>query len=123
MTSRMPYGGNDPSQIWKVWDAFGIQESEMIGYWSARCPVKTDRPDVLATVYAGKGKALISIGSWAPEDVSVRLSTDWRSLDIDPDGATLTAPEMGGFQHAARFDPAAPIPVPKGKGWLLILSQ
>jgi hypothetical protein len=123
MTSRMPYGGNDPSQIWKVWDSFGIQESEMIGYWSARCPVKTDRPDVLATVYAREGKALISIGSWAPEDVSVRLNIDWGALGIDPAGAVLTAPEMSGFQHAARFEPAAPIPVPKGKGWLLILSQ
>jgi hypothetical protein len=123
MTSRMPYGGNDPSQIWKVWDSFGIQASEMIGYWSARCPVKTDRSDVLVTVYAGKGKALISIGSWAPQDISVSLSIDWGALGIDPAGAMLTAPEVSGFQRAARFKPGAPIPVPKGKGWLLALSQ
>lgn len=122
MTARMPYGGNDPSPIWKVWDSFGIQESEMIGYWSPRCPVKTDRSDVLATAYVRGEKALISIGSWASEDVSVTLSIDWFSLGIDPASVTLTAPEMRGFQQAARFEPAAPIPVPKGKGWLLLLS-
>ena len=123
MTSRMPYDGNDPSHIWKVWDDFGIQGSDMIGYWSPRCPVKTDHKDVLATAYVKRGKALISLASWAPEDVAVRLTIDWRALGIDPAGAALTAPEVSGFQPAARFDPNAPIPVPKGKGWLLEIGD
>ena len=122
MTSRMPYDGNDPSGIWKVWDDFEIQESDMIGYWSPRCPVKTDHKDVLATAYVKQGKTLISIASWAPEDAAVRLAIDWRAVGIDPAKAALTAPEVSGFQPAARFSPDDPIPVPKGKGWLLLLS-
>lgn len=122
MTSRMPYDGNDPAPIWKVWDDFGIQESDMIGYWSPRRPVRTDRKDVLATAYGKPGRTLISIASWAPEDVDVRLTVDWRALGIDPSKAALIAPQVKGFQDAALFTPDAPIPVPKGKGWLLILG-
>jgi hypothetical protein len=122
MTSRMPYGGNDPSPTWKVWDEFRIQESDMIGYWSPRCPVKTDHKDVLATAYVKRGTTLISLASWAQGDADIRLSVDWRALGIDPAKAKLTAPAMEGFQPAAQFKPTDPIPVPKGKGWLLIVS-
>jgi hypothetical protein len=122
MTSRMPYDGNDPSPIWKVWDDFRIQESDMIGYWSSRCPVKTNNKDVLATAYVGKERTLVSIASWAQDDVSVQLSMDWRMLGIDPARAILAAPEVNGFQPAAKFKPGDSIAIPKGKGWLLIIS-
>ena len=122
MTSRMSYQGNDPSPLWKVWDDFRIQDSEMYGYWSSRCPVRTDNPKVLATVYVGSNKTLVSLASWAAEDVQVRLSVNWRALGIDPTRAVLTAPAVAEFQSAARFSPNDPIPVPKGKGWLLIIA-
>lgn len=123
MTCRMPYDGNDPSPVWKVWDDFRIQDSEMIGYWSQRCPVKTGNKDVLATAYVQQGrKTLVSIASWAASDVNVRLSIDWGALGIDPKQAVLSAPEVKDFQPAARFGPDDPIPVPKGKGWLLIVA-
>jgi len=111
MTNRMPYDSNDPSPIWKARDDFGIQTSDMIGYWSPRCPVKTDNKDVLATAYVGRGKTLVAIGSWAQSDVNVRLSIDWRALGIDPAKAILTAPEVRDFQPASRFSPNDPIPV------------
>ncbi len=123
MTSRIPYDGNDPSPVWKVWDEFKIQESDMIGYWSPRCPVKTGNKDVMATAFVKRGKALISVASWAPEDVDIRLTFDWNALGIDPGKATLSAPEVKDFQPTAKFDPNGPVPVPKGKGWLLIISE
>jgi len=46
--------GGDPRNIWKVWDSFGIQDSTMIGYWAKTCPVKTNDPNVLATVYKNR---------------------------------------------------------------------
>lgn len=122
MTCRMPYDHNDPSPIWKVWDEFGIQESAMIGYWSPRCPVTTGRQDVLATAYTRKGKTLISLASWSPEDVSVQLTCDWSALGLDPSRAVFRAPQVRNFQEAARFRPGDPIPVAQGKGWLLILE-
>jgi hypothetical protein len=123
MTSRMPYGGNDPSPVWKVWDEFRIQDSDMIGYWSPRCPVATDNKDVLATAFVQQAKkTLVAVASWAAEDVSVRLSIDWKALGIDPAVARIDAPEVKDFQGAARFNPEDPIPVPKGKGWMLVIA-
>jgi hypothetical protein len=122
MTNRMPYQGNDPSPIWKAWDEFQIQDREMIGYWSPRCPVRLDRKDVVATAYVGSKTCLIALASWADSDAEVRLSLDWAALGMDRDHAKLSAPPIAGFQPAAEFDPQSPIPVPRGKGWLLLLG-
>ena len=56
MTSRLPWAG-DSRPIWNVWEDFGIQESEMIGYLSPSCSIKTDSVEILATVYVQKSAA------------------------------------------------------------------
>ncbi|WP_236673006.1 glycoside hydrolase domain-containing protein [Flavobacterium tagetis] len=123
MTNRLPWSdGADPRNIWKVWDSFGIKGSEMIGYWSENCPVKTNSDKVLATVYKKNGTALISIASWADADVNVKLNIDWKKLGINPAKATITAPEVTNFQPAKTFTAKDEITVPKGKGWLLIVK-
>ncbi|WP_286968877.1 glycoside hydrolase domain-containing protein [Flavobacterium sp. UBA4854] len=123
MTNRLPWSdGADPRNIWKVWDSFGIKGSEMIGYWSENCPVKTNNDKVLATVYKKNGTALISIASWADADVNVKLNIDWKKLGINPAKATITAPEVTNFQPAKTFTAKDEITVPKGKGWLLIVK-
>jgi hypothetical protein len=122
MTNRLPWSGQDPSRLWKVWDEFGIGEARMIGYWSAECPVRAGHPDVLATAYVRKGKVLISVASWAPDPVKCRLEIDWKSLGIDGSRARLRAPAILGFQPEAGFAPEEPVPVEPGKGWLLILE-
>lgn len=123
MTNRLPWSdGADPRNIWKVWDSFGIKGSEMIGYWSENCPVKTNNDKVLATVYKKNGTALISIASWADTDVNVKLNIDWKKLGINPAKATITAPEVTNFQSAKTFTVKDEIPVSKGKGWLLIVK-
>ncbi|MDQ8012591.1 MAG: DUF6067 family protein [Flavobacterium nitrogenifigens] len=123
MTNRLPWSdGADPRNIWKVWDSFGIKGSEMIGYWSENCPIKTNNDKVLATVYKKNGTALISIASWADADVNVKLNIDWKKLGINPAKATITAPEVTNFQSAKTFTAKDEITVPKGKGWLLIVK-
>lgn len=123
MTNRMPWSDNaDPRPIWKTWNDFGIKGSEMIGYWSENCPVKTTNDKVLATVYKKNGTALISIASWADDDVKVKLNIDWKKLGIDSTKATITAQEISNFQPAQTFSITDEIPVSKGKGWLLIIK-
>ncbi|HTR31356.1 MAG TPA: glycoside hydrolase domain-containing protein [Puia sp.] len=122
MTNRMPWTENaDPRPIWNVWDHFGMQGTKMAGYWSPSCPVKTDNPSVLATVYIKKGAALVAIASWANQDTTVKLQINWGSLGIDPAAAKIDAPEVANFQPARTFTPQEAIPVQKGKGWLLII--
>jgi len=123
MTNRLPWAG-DPTPIWKAWDDFGIKESRMIGCWSPHCPVKTDHKDILATAYVKKGeKTMAAIASWAKEDVKCKISIDWKFLGLDAKKARLTAPAVKDFQPAAVFNPYADIPIPRGKGWLLIIDN
>jgi hypothetical protein len=120
MTNRLPWSG-DPRPIWKEWDNFGIQDTKMIGWWVPNPPVTTDRSDVLVTTYAGNGKALLSVASWAPDTVSVKLKVDWKALGLDSSRASITAPAIDSFQIARSFKPGEPVPVAPARGWLLEL--
>jgi hypothetical protein len=120
MTTRLGWSG-DPRPLWQYFDAFGIRDTALVGYWDSACPVKTDGPDVPATVYKGDGKALIALASWSKVPQSVRLQFDATALGFDPGDSLLTAPHIRGYQDAHKFDPADPIPVAPGKGWLLEL--
>ncbi|MFC2097962.1 glycoside hydrolase domain-containing protein [Bacteroidota bacterium] len=122
MTARLPWSGN-PKPVWKIWDDFGIEDSKMIGYWSENCPVTTNRKDVLATVYIKSNKVLISLGSWADNDVDVRLNINWTKLGIDPANVKFYAPEVENFQEETEYGLNSKIFISKGKGKLLILSN
>ncbi|MEO8138738.1 MAG: glycoside hydrolase domain-containing protein [Gemmatimonadota bacterium] len=122
MTNRLPWAG-DPRPIWREWDAFGIAEARMEGWWSPSTPVQTGRSDVLATSYVREGRTLVAIASWAPDTARVTLQVDWKRLGLDSSRVTLIAPEIATFQPAATFRLGQAIPVPPGKGWLLELRE
>ncbi len=122
MTARLPWSG-DPTPVWRIMDNFGIQGSQMIGYWVPDCPVKTNNPNVICTVYKKDKKSLISIASWDKDKTDVKLLIDWKALDISPEKATLTAFGSKDFQPAATFSPDQKIPVEPGKGWMLVLEE
>lgn len=119
MTGRSPRVDNGP--LWKLWDSFGMQNSEMIGYWVKDNPVKTGSEKTLATVYSHMGdKALISLATWEDTDAKVKLSIDWAKLGLDPSKVTLHAPAIENFQQEKTWKPGDEIVVPKGKGLLII---
>lgn len=124
MTNRLGWSpGSDPRGLWKLWDAFGIEQADMVGWWVHDTPVKTDRADVLATSYVRKGKkTLVALASWAPERTSVELAIDWKALGLSSGKATLVATSIDGFQPAATFKPGDAITVEPGKGWLLVIE-
>lgn len=119
MTGRSPRVDNGP--LWKLWDSFGMQNSEMIGYWVKDNPVKTGSEKTLATVYSHMGdKTLISLATWEDTDAKVKLSIDWAKLGLDPSKVTLHAPAIENFQQETTWKPSDEIVVPKGKGLLII---
>jgi len=122
ITTRMAYSG-DPRPLWHVWDEFGIGKARMIGYWDAACPVRTGRDDVLATVYARDGKALVAIASWAAEPVAVKLRIDWAALGMDPERTRLSAPAIQDFQQAGEWPIDGGITVEPGRGMLLQVGE
>jgi len=122
MTARLPWAG-DPTGLWAVWDDFGMDGSRMIGYWVPNPPVRTGRPDILATTWLRPGAALIAIGSWADRDAALDLAIDWNRLGLDPARTTLTAPPIPDFQPERQFRPGETVPIPAGRGWLLLLRE
>lgn len=121
MTGRSPRVDNGP--LWKLWDSFGMQKSEMIGYWVKDNPVKTNSEKTLATVYRHMGdKTLISLATWEDTDAKVTLSIDWAKLGLDASKVTLHAPSVENFQQEASWKPGDEMVVPKGKGLLIIVK-
>jgi len=121
MTNR--YGSQcSPEHMWKVWDDFQIHNATLLGAWNPDCPVTSGRDDVLCTVYKQANKCMLSIASWAKEDLDVPLNIDWKSLGLDPNNLTVKAPEIPEFQDGAEFDLCKPLPVPAGKGWIIIVE-
>jgi Glycoside hydrolase 123, N-terminal domain len=121
MTSRLPWSG-DPRELWRFFDAFGMADTRMIGFWVPGHPIRTGRSDVLATVYQGASRSIVSLGSWAADTVALRPEIDWTRLGLDPVRARIFAPALPGFQPAVNFRPGEPILVAPGKGWLLVLE-
>jgi hypothetical protein len=126
MTVRYPWMTDgvtcDPRGVWKVWDAFGIADAGMTGYWSASPVASTGTPEVLSTVYAKPGTAMIALASWADTSVAVRLKIDWARLGFDGSRTPLRAPAIERYQPERTFQPGEAIPVAPGKGWLLIVN-
>lgn len=122
MTSRAPWTDSDPRPFWKLWDDFGIEESEMIGYWVPNNPVKTNNENVIATIFKRDDSVLIAIASWAKNDVDIRLNIDWNHIGVKHEGAQLVAPEIKGLQKQERYKLNDPIKISKNKGTILILK-
>jgi hypothetical protein len=122
MTARLPWAGN-PKPLWKLWDDFGIEKSEMIGYWSKDVPVKTDNKDILSTVYKRKGRVLVAIASWAKKTVNIKLNIQWKKLGIDKKKAIIIAPSIKSLQKYKEFSLDNKIPVDYKKGWFLIIKE
>lgn len=123
MTDRALYSGPAPTPIWKLWDAFGMEDSAMVGWWDAKAPIRTATQDVLATVYVKNGKCLIAVASWSKETVQFRLEIDWEKLGLNPAGISLTAPALQGLQSFQKLSPDQSLTVPPERGYLLLLEQ
>ena len=121
-TARDSYGEFSPRPVWKLWKTFGITDARMIGYWDKACPVKTDSPNVKATVYFKTKQTLISIGNFGEKDQDVRLTFDWKTLGLNPENVVIAAPEIKDFQEAKTFGVNELIQVKSKKGWLLIIE-
>lgn len=121
-TGRLGHSG-DPKGMWKVWDKYHIQGTEMISFADPNCPVKTGNPEIKATVYRKPGVAFVALGSWAKEKVDVKLTMDWAALGLDPKKATLHAPAIEKVQPDKVWQPGEAIPLDAGEGWFLVVTE
>jgi hypothetical protein len=123
MTDRALYGGYSPTPIWKLWDSFGIETATMIGWWEDKVPIKSNKSNVLVTVYRNQKASLVAIASWSKQTEWVQLDVDWKLLGLNRENAVLVAPGLENLQIDRRFSINEPISVPPGGGYLLILQE
>lgn len=109
--------------LFELWDAFGIQDAEMIGWWDSACPVQTNDENVLATVYSRPGKAMIAVASWSKTAVPVSFKIDWTALGLDPTRTKVKHPKIDSFQEEASVSLETPITVEPNKGFILLLEE
>lgn len=122
MTARAPWSGN-PQPLWKFWDKYGIESTQMIGYWAHSSPVSTGSKKILATTYKAKDRAIVALASWDDNKADVRLSIDWKAFGMNPAEANIYAPAIENFQEERTFSPDEAIPVAPGRGWLLVIEK
>jgi hypothetical protein len=111
-----------PLGIWKLWDDFGMEDSEFVGYWDEHNPVQTNKDEVKASVMAKEDKILVAIGNWSESDELVKLDIDWNKLGFDKNDAIIDVPEIERVQEAKRIN-TEKIKLEAGKGIMLIISE
>ena len=122
MTGRSPRVNVAP--LWKFWDDFEIEKSDMIGYWVSDRPVKTGSSNSFATTYVQKGKCtVISLATWAESDDKVKLIIDWDQLGLASEKSEIVAPFIENFQEANQWAPGDTVTIPKGRGYLMVVKE
>ena len=127
MTARLPWSTEgvtcDPKLVWKIWDQFGIETSNMSGFWDRNPAIITNHPSVKATAYIKDGKTLIAIGNFSDDDQEIQLRIDWQQLQLDPLKVSIAAPEIVDFQTEKAFRLGEAVPVKARQGWLLVMTN
>jgi hypothetical protein len=120
MTTRM-YGETDVRPIWKLMNDFGIESSEIKGYWLEKPPVITNHEKIIATAYLKPERILIAIASWSDKDENVRLDFDWNQFGFK--SGRLFSPEVDKLQPYEEFNLEGPITIPQNMGLFLVLEK
>jgi len=122
ITNRAGWGG-DPTFIWKFWDQYEIQKKEMIGYWDKNNPVTVDNEMVKATVYKGDKDMIIAIAAWGDQDQICSVNIDWEKIGWNVGVYKYYMPEIEKFQDEQALNSLSTMTIPKGKGFLIVLTN
>ena len=114
---------NNPTFIWQFWDKYDIQSKEMIGYWDRNNPVSVDNEMVKATVFKGEKDLIIAIAGWGNEDQNCSARIDWDKIGWRSGTYKYYMPEIENFQNERTLNSLSSLTIPKGKGFLIIVSE
>lgn len=122
ITNRAGWVKNPPHHLWKFFDEYKFSEREMIGYWDSSCPVRTDNPKIIASVFKGSEDLIIAVANWSDKDQACRLVIDLKALGTDSGASVLEIPFIEGFQESGTVAPGVPLMIEGGKGRLIVLK-
>ncbi len=126
MTARYPWYTegvhSDPRFVWKLWDTFGIADSQMLGFWEPRPAVVASDDAVKVTAFKRMGRTLLSLGNYSDTVKTVTLKIDWHRLGLNAHKVHLVAPFVKNLQQAAEWSVDSTIMVQPRKGWLIYIE-
>eukprot|EP01047_Picozoa_sp_COSAG01_P042842 COSAG01_NODE_3767_length_5718_cov_4.404342_4_plen_212_part_00 len=118
--------------IWRLWSAFGVQSSRMVGWWDAEPLVKvtaldgdvSDQVKVTVFCHPGSSKALLVVANFRNASAAVALAPTaaWHQVLAPPKSKVLRAPAVLGFQFAQTFGWGQPTTVGSKRGWMLLVE-
>ena len=101
---------------------FGIEDSQMKGWWDEDCPVTTSDDLVKATAFVKKGGTLIALGNFSTKEKTVSLDIDWKALRLKSADAACSLPEIKGFQEAGAYIPGESVTVKPKEGLIIVIK-
>jgi hypothetical protein len=66
---------------------------------------------------------LISLASWNPSPIDVKLKIDFVRAGLNPEKIRLRAPYISGFQPERSFDKNETVHLEPARGWLIIAEE
>lgn len=84
MNNRYGWGVCNADRVYRVWDSFGIQDARMLGYWHSQCPIRTDNPEVLVTVYQKEHALLAAVYNFSEKGQVFHYAVDTEKLPFRP---------------------------------------
>ncbi|MBI9061288.1 MAG: hypothetical protein JEZ14_04835 [Marinilabiliaceae bacterium] len=122
ITNRLGWYGSSPEYIWQFWDDHTIQEMEMIGFWDKTCPVQSDNPELVATLYKGKDKMIVAVANWSDEVQKGHLTINWNTLGINKEDVQMYIPYLQNYQDKAEFSIDKELSIEGSKGYLIVIQ-
>lgn len=123
ITNRAGWTRNSPEHLWKFFDEYNFSEREMIGYWDKKNPLKTNNPNVKASIYKSVNEIIIAIANWADRDEKAEIIIDWPEFEIDKNNIEAFIPEIIDFQLEQTNVLLDNLVIPAEKGFLIVLKN
>ncbi|MGV8139701.1 MAG: glycoside hydrolase domain-containing protein [Mangrovibacterium sp.] len=123
ITNRAGWTKNKPDYLWKFFDDYHFEQREMIGYWEKDCPVKTNNPELVVSVFKGSDDLVLAVGNWSGKNQTGSLLINWKNIGIKKENAVFITPAVKDFQEEAEIDPTGQLKIEGGKGIIVILKQ
>lgn len=102
MNNRFGWGARTAPRIYSLWDNFGIQESEMRGYWHSKNPFKSTSKNVYTTCYIKSDCVMICMFNFGDKKEQFSLNVDENLLGFKM-GEVKTA-KIDGLQKSKNIN-------------------
>lgn len=117
MNNRYGWGVYNACRIYRLWDTFRIEQSQMLGYWHSQNPVSTGMEAVLATVYRKRGEALICLYNFSDKAQSIQLDINESKMGFPC--REIRRAEIKGLQRDKKLSPDHSIKLKAKSGLIL----